>query len=310
MRKWVLKKIKILLLACTFCVTSMSYGVNVIFDLEGVLLKINKSAMFKQMSKFTLLKFLFSSCFSLQNPFNIEPKLFAVLKELECDYENTYGATDGKGNKLPDILCAWSAGEVNSQEILSKANLFLQTDTDVLPYSTEKNFVREIIKTAFNPECFIKATTEIKDGIEFAKKCKEEGHEIFVLSNWDKESWNKESGETMYTKFKDLFGEDGLFEKEKVIISGEVGCIKPDPNIYFHLLNKHGLRPQESIFFDDQEVNVRAAEKLGIRGVLCKNKNYNQMLDELNKFTDEKKKESLARQDFVSEINKWFFTPF
>jgi HAD superfamily hydrolase (TIGR01509 family) len=51
-----------------------------------------------------------------------------------------------------------------------------------------------------------------------------------------------------------------------VVLSYEVGCIKPDPEIFRITLRKLGARPEEALFVDDRAVNVAAAEKVGIRG--------------------------------------------
>jgi putative hydrolase of the HAD superfamily len=62
---------------------------------------------------------------------------------------------------------------------------------------------------------------------------------------------------------RELFAE--LFDG--VVISGEVGLRKPDPEIFQHALELLGLPPQDCAFIDDIEHNVRAAERLGIVGV-------------------------------------------
>jgi putative hydrolase of the HAD superfamily len=52
-----------------------------------------------------------------------------------------------------------------------------------------------------------------------------------------------------------------------VVISGEVGLRKPDPEIFQHALELLDLPPHECAFIDDIEHNIRAAERLGIVGV-------------------------------------------
>lgn len=51
-----------------------------------------------------------------------------------------------------------------------------------------------------------------------------------------------------------------------VYLSYELGMRKPDADIYEHLLQDAGIRPEASLFIDDLEDNVEAAEKVGIRG--------------------------------------------
>jgi putative hydrolase of the HAD superfamily len=52
-----------------------------------------------------------------------------------------------------------------------------------------------------------------------------------------------------------------------VVISAEVGMRKPDERIFRHAVEQLGLPPEECVFIDDIEHNVRAAEALGMVGV-------------------------------------------
>lgn len=62
---------------------------------------------------------------------------------------------------------------------------------------------------------------------------------------------------------RDDFGE--LFDV--VVISGEVGLRKPEPEIYTHTAQQLGLAPHECVFVDDLAVNVRGAAAVGMCGV-------------------------------------------
>ncbi|MQY07077.1 HAD family hydrolase [Actinomadura macrotermitis] len=63
---------------------------------------------------------------------------------------------------------------------------------------------------------------------------------------------------------RELFA--GVFDA--VVISCEVGLRKPDERIFRHTLDLLGLDAADCVFIDDIEHNVRAAESLGIRGLL------------------------------------------
>jgi HAD superfamily hydrolase (TIGR01509 family) len=43
--------------------------------------------------------------------------------------------------------------------------------------------------------------------------------------------------------------------------------MKPEPQIYLHLLERFGLRAQESVFVDDLQVNVDAAKAVGLHAI-------------------------------------------
>jgi 2-haloacid dehalogenase len=54
---------------------------------------------------------------------------------------------------------------------------------------------------------------------------------------------------------------------EAVIVSGNVGLVKPDPAIFQLLVDRHGLEPSRTVVIDDTMANVRAAEGLGFRAI-------------------------------------------
>ena len=52
-----------------------------------------------------------------------------------------------------------------------------------------------------------------------------------------------------------------------VVVSGEVGAIKPDPRIYEILMERFSIDPRRAVFIDDTAANVQAAERLGMYGI-------------------------------------------
>jgi epoxide hydrolase-like predicted phosphatase len=63
----------------------------------------------------------------------------------------------------------------------------------------------------------------------------------------------------------DRTGWDKLFDA--VVISGEVGLRKPEPEIYLLAAERLGLPPEECVFVDDLAPNVRGAADVGMVGV-------------------------------------------
>jgi epoxide hydrolase-like predicted phosphatase len=59
---------------------------------------------------------------------------------------------------------------------------------------------------------------------------------------------------------------DALFEL--VVISGEVGMRKPNPDIFAHALDLLDLPPERAVFVDDAEPNTDGAARLGMHTVL------------------------------------------
>lgn len=50
-----------------------------------------------------------------------------------------------------------------------------------------------------------------------------------------------------------------------VMFSADEGIVKPDPRLYGRLTERYGLKPEECLFIEDREDNLRAAEALGWR---------------------------------------------
>lgn len=51
---------------------------------------------------------------------------------------------------------------------------------------------------------------------------------------------------------------------DEIIVSAEIGIMKPDPRIYHIALDRLAVEPHEAIFVDDFVENVKAAQVLGI----------------------------------------------
>lgn len=58
---------------------------------------------------------------------------------------------------------------------------------------------------------------------------------------------------------------------DQVIVSAEIGMIKPDPEIYRYTAEKLGVEPTDCVFVDDIPVFLEAAQALGMETVLYEN---------------------------------------
>ncbi len=59
-----------------------------------------------------------------------------------------------------------------------------------------------------------------------------------------------------------------ISEFDKCIFSSVCGKTKPNTDIYEHLCSECGIRPEESVFIDDRQINIDGAERCGIKGYL------------------------------------------
>ncbi len=70
------------------------------------------------------------------------------------------------------------------------------------------------------------------------------------------------------TFIRALFAEHDLERLfHEIIISSEVGMVKPNTDIFKLTLQKLDVSPSEAVFIDDNKKHVQAAEKSGIKGL-------------------------------------------
>lgn len=95
----------------------------------------------------------------------------------------------------------------------------------------------------------------------YLKRLKADGYRLFGLTNW--------SSVTFRQVMRDY---DITSLLEDIVISAEVRLLKPGPEIFRLLLDRHGLRADECVFTDDHMENVTGACAVGIKGILFKDR--------------------------------------
>jgi 2-haloacid dehalogenase len=92
--------------------------------------------------------------------------------------------------------------------------------------------------------------------VEILAELRERGIPLYILSNF--------SAETFPPAFERF---DFLRWFRGMVISGEVGVIKPDPRIYEIMLARFTIDPQRAVYIDDVAANAEAARPFGIHGI-------------------------------------------
>ena len=89
------------------------------------------------------------------------------------------------------------------------------------------------------------------------QRLKDSGYKVYILSNYP-----KDLSDLHWKDFKFLPVADGY------IISAYERIVKPDEKIYRLLTERFGVDLSESVFIDDRQINIDAAEKLGMQAIL------------------------------------------
>lgn len=96
----------------------------------------------------------------------------------------------------------------------------------------------------------------MEDTAELIRKLRASGVRVYYLTNMPEDLWEIFTARGL----RDIF--DGG------VASFAVHVTKPDERIYRLLLEEYGLVPEETVFIDDMERNIKGAQALGIRGIL------------------------------------------
>lgn len=83
------------------------------------------------------------------------------------------------------------------------------------------------------------------------------GYGIYVLSNYGRHAFLTLKAQNPFLELA-----DGM------VVSYEVGKVKPEPGIYEELLRRFPIRPEESLYLDDLPENIEAGRRFGFPAIL------------------------------------------
>lgn len=104
--------------------------------------------------------------------------------------------------------------------------------------------------------------------IPWIRALKAAGYKVLYLSNFSKQALEGCPDAMAF-----------LDETDGGILSYREHVVKPDPAIYNLLVSRYNLTPSKTVFIDDTQVNIEAAQNLGWKGIIYRD--YNQVVDEL-----------------------------
>ncbi len=105
--------------------------------------------------------------------------------------------------------------------------------------------------------------------IPWIQKWKAAGYRVLYLSNYSRQVMDTNRAALDFLPYMD----GGVF-------SCEIGCIKPDPEIYRTLFTRYTLDPACCVFLDDSAENLKGAEAFGMKTILVRS--YEQAEAELS----------------------------
>ena len=171
-----------------------------------------------------------------------------VAKKLNAPYEKVQEIFFSDTNDKVDL------GEVTQDQ-------FNEYILDTLQISRDKkHLLEEVLNEEFNID---------KDLLKNITGLRRE-YKTGLISNFSND---------LRPKIENEWAIGGAFDE--IIISCEVGVIKPDPAIFNLMLDRLGVKADESVFIDDRIKNIDGAKKMGFHTIFFTDKE--QALKELTR---------------------------
>ena len=146
---------------------------------------------------------------------------------------------------LSDDWKQYDLGNLGDEEVL---DLFIANDPSI---------EKELRESLRNVDGILE---QCDYAIPWIEELKEKGYKVLYLSNFS---------EKVLRDCDRIMG--FLPHMDGGILSCRVHLIKPDSAIYRLLLEKYDLLAEECVFLDDTAENIKAAEALGIHGIVFEN---------------------------------------
>ena len=183
-----------------------------------------------------------------------------MLKNLVFDFGNVVVRFD------PDYMVSTVTDIAEEKEILKRTVFnpitFELTDRGYVTLEKHIATVLPEVPTALHEKA-VKLLREwylnlpVVSGMEeLLLDAKKSGYKLFLLSNINSHFGTHRNEVQILSLF------DGL------VLSSDIHFIKPEPEIYLHLLSKFNLSREECLFIDDRQINIDGAEAVGIKGYL------------------------------------------
>lgn len=256
-------------LFCLFIIFGSMSAKDLVWDFGGIMFDPSYINMGLRVGPGYFLKYMIMD---MQSP-NIQDKLFKFLEIVMPDDKKFGPVGSGDGRTLPTIMRHWQAGTILAHDIVKMADEHIKKMDRIGYFGSkyEKDLIQRIIHTMFNPKALAECVYPIEQGVELLKKCisakNPDGtkkNRNFGCSNWDPLS---------YKLFKERYPE--IFELfDGMVVSGDIGKVKPDRAFYEHIIYEFKLNPKETLLIDDQEVNAKGARRCNIGTLVLKSWDY------------------------------------
>lgn len=185
------------------------------------------------------------------------------IKALIFDFGNVI--IDIDINKTYEAFASYCNTNVeNIRKKITESDVFRRFEIGLFDEEEFREIMRQTLGYPLNDSEIDKAWNALLldlpfERIELINKLKN-NYKVYLLSNTNtmhiSECRKRIAKQNNLKNFFDIF--------DKAFFSYDLGLWKPDPKIYFKVLDEIGLKPDEVLFLDDNIENIEAAKKIGL----------------------------------------------
>ncbi len=257
------------------------YPKVIIWDLGGVLFRVDKLRM--AYNEIGLKNILWYSIRDLKNPKKIQQRVFEILYKLGKQPTNSNHeiACAPSGLELPQIMCDLLEGKTTPEDILTSVYAIIDEleEQNFFVSLREKNILKKTIKVMFDPKILARYIRPVIKACPLLEEIMQHSEcDQYILSNWDSYSFEylfeSKHGKKIFS----------YFDPEHIVISGQCGIIKPKKEIFEYFLTTYNIDdPDDCIFIDDLEKNIKAAKECGLQAIWFHGMSFKELRFELYK---------------------------
>lgn len=158
-------------------------------------------------------------------------------------------------------------GVKNADQILDKyhqTGIFQELEEGILSEEAYRKELEKLCNRTLTWEEVQQAWMGFFTGIDIKKlqyieKLRKAGYQLYVLSNTNPYVMSWACSEQFSSEGKPL---TSYFDK--LYLSFQIGCTKPDKRIFDFMLTDSGIKPEETLFVDDGASNIQQGEQIGM----------------------------------------------
>lgn len=232
---------------------------HLFFDLRHILLHSSGTTAAKELGVSNMFWYTVKHKHT-PNHLEIQARLFEFM-----DYctQQPRGTALFNNEPMPAIMCQWISGQLSTQQFLDSLLSYRKEIKEFFSSQEEQNLVLGTLEL-LKPDIICKIQRPINKMVAFFQECCNQfPGQIYILSNWDRESAN-----LIRCQFKQIFGH---LDQDHIIFSGETGKLKPELDCFKSITESKKLDPKRCVLIDDSPENIRIAKSLGWHTILHKN---------------------------------------